>query len=102
MHPSCTGHWTNLDEEDTLPRTEQLTLASIEVFAYKELWEDYGIVADVPVCSNISQIPLSYVVFIPLSNSPSLKVSLVQRSTNSYHQISSTGDVQGSPRPMGD
>ena len=42
----------NLDEEDTLPCTEQLTLASIEAFTYKELWEDYGIVADVSACSN--------------------------------------------------
>lgn len=48
MHLSCTGHRTNLDE-DALPRTEQLTLASIEAFTYKELWEDYGIVADVSV-----------------------------------------------------
>lgn len=50
--PSCTGHRTNLDEEETLPCTEQLTLASLEAFTYKELWEDYGIVADIAVCSN--------------------------------------------------
>jgi len=90
MYPSCTGHRTNLDEEETLPRAEQLTLASIEAFTYKELWEDYGIVADVSVRSNIFQLPLHYFVLIPLSNSPSPKVSLGQKSMNYYHQISST------------
>jgi len=52
-YPSCTGHRTDLDEEGSLPRTEELTLASVEAFTYKELWEDYGIIADIPVRSNI-------------------------------------------------
>lgn len=45
----CTGHRTNLDEDDALPRTEALTLASVEAFSYKELWEDHGIIADISV-----------------------------------------------------
>jgi hypothetical protein len=53
-HPRCTGHRTDLDEDGALPHTEQLTLASVEAFTYKELWEDYGIVADVSVCYDMS------------------------------------------------
>jgi len=89
MYPSCTGHRTNLDEEDTLPRTEELTLASIAAFTYKELWEDYGIVADISVCSSIHH--LRPILFSLHSHDSSLlKDSLGQKSTSCYLQIFST------------
>ena len=84
---SCTGHRTNLDEEDALPRTEELTLASIEAFSYKELWEDHGIVADVMV---LFPKPSFVNNLILARSSPSLKVSLEPRSMNYYHRTSST------------
>ena len=60
----CTGHRTDLDKEGALPRTEQLTLASVEAFTYKELWEDYGIIADVSVFHRIT----TFVMSCPHSN----------------------------------
>ena len=55
----CTGHQTDLDEEGALPRTERLKLASVEAFAYKELWEDYGIIEEISVFHRITTFMLS-------------------------------------------